>query len=99
MPRSVEQLREVGFRLSKIMEQAMPGVGLVGVLLDVGGRAGAEQPINIILHGLREDEALQLLRKAIDVVERVNKEESSRIQTTESQLVVPTFMDLNKLKG
>lgn len=96
MPRNRAQLKEAAAAVDLFIRKNFPGLGYAAVLLDAKHREGVDVPTNMVLIGFTEAEGARIFRDHADVLDRVAREEK---HNQESQIIVPSFTDLNKLKG
>ncbi len=97
MARTRAELRVITLKMEEFIRQ-FPGLGLVGIVFDAVSRV-PERPTNMMIFGIKEDEAVRMLRDHTDLLERVAKGEQGRLAGEDSLIVAPSFMDFNKLKG
>lgn len=97
MGRTRADLRDISFRLQALVTTQFPGLALVGPIFDATAREGIDRPINIMCIGVKEDEALAVLKLSTDTIQKVVNGERGRLMGEDSLLVTPSFQDLNKI--
>jgi len=70
--RTLDRLKEINEHLERRLNHNYPGLGAVILLFDSKrpGQESADRPISVMLHGIREEDALRLLQKVTFLVDQ-----------------------------